>query len=38
MWHFYLGVSAAVFRSRRDQLWQLTLSPHGVPDGYRVPR
>lgn len=38
MWHFYLGVSAAVFRSRRDQLWQITLSPHGVPGGYRVPR
>ncbi|KRE97791.1 cyclopropane fatty acyl phospholipid synthase [Frateuria sp. Soil773] len=38
MWHYYLAVSAAVFRSRRDQLWQLTLSPHGVPGGYRVPR
>ncbi|HEX7732336.1 MAG TPA: cyclopropane fatty acyl phospholipid synthase [Rhodanobacter sp.] len=38
MWHYYLGASAAVFRSRRDQLWQLTLSPHGVPGGYRVPR
>jgi cyclopropane-fatty-acyl-phospholipid synthase len=38
MWHFYLSVSAAVFRSRRDQLWQLTLSPEGVPGGYRVPR
>jgi len=38
MWHFYLSVSAAVFRSRRDQLWQLTLSPHGVSGGYRVPR
>jgi len=38
MWHFYLAVSAAVFRSRRDQLWQLTLSPHGVTGGYRVPR
>jgi cyclopropane-fatty-acyl-phospholipid synthase len=38
MWHFYLSVSTAVFRSRRDQLWQLTLSPHGVPGGYRVPR
>jgi cyclopropane-fatty-acyl-phospholipid synthase len=38
MWHYYLGVSTAVFRSRRDQLWQLTLSPHGVPGGYRVPR
>jgi cyclopropane-fatty-acyl-phospholipid synthase len=38
MWNFYLGVSTAVFRSRRDQLWQLTLSPHGVPGGLRVPR
>ena len=38
MWHFYLGVSAAVFRSRRDQLWQLVLSPYGVPGGYRAPR
>lgn len=38
MWHFYLGCSAAIFRSRRDQLWQLTLSPDGVPGGYRVPR
>jgi cyclopropane-fatty-acyl-phospholipid synthase len=38
MWRFYLAVSAAVFRSRRNQLWQLTLSPHGVAGGYRVPR
>ncbi|GAB2569296.1 cyclopropane fatty acyl phospholipid synthase [Dyella jejuensis] len=38
MWRFYLSVSTAVFRSRRDQLWQLTLSPNGVPGGYRVPR
>ncbi|MBW8074275.1 MULTISPECIES: cyclopropane fatty acyl phospholipid synthase [Metallibacterium] len=38
MWHFYLCASAAVFRARRDQLWQLTLSPHGVVGGYRVPR
>ena len=38
MWHYYLAASAAVFRSRRDQLWQLVLSPHGVPGGYRVPR
>ncbi|MEY2169923.1 MULTISPECIES: cyclopropane fatty acyl phospholipid synthase [unclassified Rhodanobacter] len=38
MWRYYLGASAAVFRSRRDQLWQLTLSPDGVPGGYRVPR
>jgi cyclopropane-fatty-acyl-phospholipid synthase len=38
MWHYYLSASAAVFRSRRDQLWQITLSPRGVPGGYRVPR
>jgi cyclopropane-fatty-acyl-phospholipid synthase len=38
MWHYYLACSAAVFRSRRDQLWQITLSPHGIPGGYRVPR
>jgi cyclopropane-fatty-acyl-phospholipid synthase len=38
MWRFYLSASAAVFRARRDQLWQLVLSPHGVPDGYRSPR
>ncbi|GAA0721011.1 cyclopropane fatty acyl phospholipid synthase [Dokdonella soli] len=38
MWHFYLAASAAVFRARRDQLWQLVLSPNGVPGGYRAPR
>jgi cyclopropane-fatty-acyl-phospholipid synthase len=38
MWRYYLSSSAATFRTRRDQLWQLTLSPQGVPGGYRVPR
>jgi len=38
MWRFYLSASAAVFRSRRDQLWQLVLSPRGVRGGYRAPR
>ncbi|MDY1546893.1 cyclopropane fatty acyl phospholipid synthase [Luteibacter sahnii] len=38
MWRFYLACSAGVFRSRRDQLWQVTLSPRGVPGGLRVPR
>lgn len=38
MWHFYLACSAAVFRSRRDQLWQVVLSPNGVAGGVRVPR
>ena len=38
MWRFYLSASAAVFRCRRDHLWQLVLSPHGVPGGYIAPR
>ncbi len=38
MWRFYLSGSAAVFRARHDQLWQIVLSPHGVPGGYRAPR
>ncbi|HET8941912.1 MAG TPA: cyclopropane fatty acyl phospholipid synthase [Rudaea sp.] len=38
MWRFYLSASAAVFRARRDHLWQLVLSPRGVPGGYRAPR
>jgi cyclopropane-fatty-acyl-phospholipid synthase len=33
MWRFYLTASAASFRTRRNQLWQLVLSPHGVPGG-----
>lgn len=38
MWRFYLSVSMATFRSRRSQLWQLVLSPRGVPGGYVAPR
>ncbi len=38
MWRFYLSASAAVFRARRDHLWQLVLSPRGVRGGYRAPR
>jgi cyclopropane-fatty-acyl-phospholipid synthase len=38
MWRFYLASSMAVFRCRRAQLWQLVLSPHGVPGGYIAPR
>lgn len=38
MWHFYLAGSMATFRSRRAQLWQLVLSPEGVPGGYQAPR
>lgn len=38
MWRYYLCASMATFRSRRSQLWQVVLSPHGVPDGYVAPR
>jgi cyclopropane-fatty-acyl-phospholipid synthase len=38
MWRYYLASSMALFRSRRAQLWQLLLSPEGVPGGYRAPR
>lgn len=38
MWNFWLMASAAFFRARRDQLWQVVLSPNGVPGGYREVR
>jgi cyclopropane-fatty-acyl-phospholipid synthase len=38
MWRFYLAASMASFRARRIQLWQIVLSPHGVPGGYPAPR
>ncbi len=34
MWHFYLLCCAGMFRSRTLQLWQIVLSPKGVPGGY----
>ena len=38
MWRYYLAGSMAAFRCRRLQLWQLVLSPSGVPGGYLAPR
>ncbi len=38
MWHFWLMASAANFRARKTQLWQIVLSPRGVPGGYRAVR
>lgn len=38
MWHFYLRSAAGMFRARRNQLWQIVMSPHGVPGGYREVR
>ena len=38
MWHFCLMSSAAAFRTRRTQLWQIVLSRGGVPGGYATVR
>lgn len=38
MWRYFLLASAALFRSRKSQLWQVVLSKRGVPGGYRAPR
>ncbi len=38
MWRFFLLSSAGGFRARRSQLWQIVLSPQGVPGGYRALR
>jgi cyclopropane-fatty-acyl-phospholipid synthase len=34
MWRYYLLSCAGSFRARRNQLWQIVLSPHGVSGGY----
>lgn len=34
MWKYYLLSCAGTFRSRYSELWQVVLSPHGVPGGY----
>ncbi len=38
MWRYYLLSSAGAFRARSIQLWQIVLSPQGVPGGYVAPR
>jgi cyclopropane-fatty-acyl-phospholipid synthase len=35
MWNYYLLTSAATFRARYNQLWQIVLSKDGVEGGYR---
>jgi cyclopropane-fatty-acyl-phospholipid synthase len=38
LWRYYLLCAAGAFRSRKYQVWQIVLSPHGVPSGYRPVR
>lgn len=37
MWRYYLLACAGAFRARSLQLWQVALSPRGVPGGYQRP-
>ena len=34
MWKYYLLSCAGAFRARKNQLWEIILSPKGVPNGY----
>ena len=38
MWTYYLLCSAGSFRARSNQLWQLLLSPNGIPGGCKTIR
>jgi len=38
MWNYYLLSCAGLFRARQIQLWQIVLSPNGVPSGYKPVR
>ncbi len=38
MWTYFLLSRAGGVRARKNQLWQLVLSPHGVRGGYCAPR
>ena len=35
MWKYYLLSCAGTFRARKNNLWQIVLSPQGLPQGYR---
>ena len=38
MWKYELLSCAGSFRARKNQLWQIVLSPQGLQGGYRAPR
>jgi cyclopropane-fatty-acyl-phospholipid synthase len=38
MWKYYLLTCAGAFRARDTELWQLVLSPSGLPGGYSAVR
>jgi cyclopropane-fatty-acyl-phospholipid synthase len=38
MWKYYLLACAGSFRARKNQVWQIVMSPSGCPGGYEAPR
>ncbi|XP_021968610.1 cyclopropane-fatty-acyl-phospholipid synthase [Folsomia candida] len=38
MWIYYLTISAACFRARKYQLWQIVMSKNGIEGGYQSVR
>jgi len=38
MWEYYLLMCAGAFRARKNQLWQIVISPRGVEGGYKSVR
>ena len=38
MWRYYLLSCAGSFRARKNQLWQIVLSKHGIEGGYQSMR
>lgn len=38
MWEYYLLCCAGSFRARKNQLWQMVLSPKGIDGGYEAVR
>ncbi len=38
MWRYYLSSSAAAYRARSNQLWQVLMSANGVAGGSREVR
>ncbi len=38
MWKYYLLCCAGGFRARKNQLWQIVLTPKGRVNGYQAPR
>jgi len=38
MWTYYLLSCAGSFRARKNQLWQIVFTKHGLTDGFQAPR